>query len=238
MHKPVVTLAPGLPRSPGVYFLLDRRQRLVYVGMAADLNRRLHAHARSGRWRQVGGYRYEMAGSVVSALLREADILAALRPRWNKAHIDDYFSYVTLAPSGLKLGASGSYGCFPHLGRGAVSEAGRACIDGFDALNRILKMSKVVKITGPSSELAHDFLAGQSDRLVRQPVDVDQPHVALGARKDQQAAARFYRAGPKAVRDLRLRHGGQGTVSREQFVTWVTQEVREMLRDRPDEAYK
>ena len=105
----------------------------MYVGKASDLRRRLLDHARSDELRGIAGIRYEVLDCEAAALAREADILSALAPR-NKAHVDDYFSYVSVTAEGLAFGSEGDYGCFPHLGRGALSEPGRACIDGFDAL--------------------------------------------------------------------------------------------------------
>lgn len=208
-----------VPRAPGVYYLLGDGGRLLYVGKASDLRRRLASHTRSSRWRLIADVRYETTPSPSAALAREADVLAALRPPWNKAHVDTYFSFVRLSSKGLILARDGDYGCFPHLGRGALSEAGRACIDGFDALNRI------VSTTRPDSKLVHEFLTGRSDRLLREPLDIDQPHIRHGVERDRRTAARFYRAGPRAMREIRLRHAGKGVVSREQFVYWVTEEV-------------
>jgi len=212
----------AIPTLPGVYFLLGS-EGVVYVGKAANLRRRLADHARSDRWSLVASVRYEVLDSAAAALAREADILAALRPPWNRAHMEGYFSYVTITDNGLTVGAQGTYGCFPHLGKGALSEPGRACIDGFDALNRI------VKTTRPERPLVHDFLTGRSDRLLRTALEIDQPHIAHGVRRDRLVAKGFYDAGARAMRTLRLRHGGTGTVSREQFVAWITEEVAAVL---------
>ena len=207
------------PPQPGVYFLLGRDRQLLYVGKAKNLSHRLRDHARSERWREIVEVCYEVLDSERTALFREADILAALRPPWNKAHVDGYFSYVTVTAGGLKLGPDGDYGCFPHLGRGALSLSGRACIDGFDALNRI------VKLTRPDQRLVHDFLTGRSSRLLRQPHDIEQPHIAHGLLRDRLTAAGFYEAGPRSMRAIRLRHAGRGQTSRAQFVAWISEEV-------------
>jgi len=215
--------AADVPPSPGVYYLLDADDRVVYVGKAANLRRRLRDHARSDRWSAIAGLRFEALESEAAALAREADILAALRPAWNKAHVDSYFSYVTVSPRALVLGAEGDYGCFPHLGRGALSETGRICIDGFDALNR------VVKTTRPEKRLVHDFLLGRSSRLPRTPLEIDQPHIEHGVSRDRIVAERFYEAGPRAMRALRLRHGGTGSVTPLQFVDWISREVQAVI---------
>jgi hypothetical protein len=211
------------PPLPGVYLLLAADGRLLYVGKASNLQRRLHDHARTPRWCHVDAVRVEILPSGAAAVSREADILAALRPPWNKAHVDGYFSYVTVTPKDLRLGPAGDYGCFPHLGRGALSEPGRACIDGFDALNRI------VKLTQPPFRLVHELLTGSSDRLLRADLDIDQPHIRHGIERDRRDAARFYAAGPRAMRRLRLDHGGRGPVSREQFIDWITGEVQSII---------
>jgi hypothetical protein len=211
------------PPTPGVYFLLGEGRRLVYVGKASNLGRRLRDHVRSRRWNQVTDVCFEALPSEGAALAREADILAALRPPWNRAHLDDYFSFVSITAKGLSLGSAGDYGCFPHLGRGALSDSGRACIDGFDALGRI------VKTTRPGDGLVHEFLTGRSDRLLRIDLDLDQPHIRHGVERDRRVAARFFEAGPRAMRTLRLRHGGRGKVSRQEFVDWITEEVRAVI---------
>lgn len=211
------------PSLPGVYFLLGEGCRLLYVGKATDLRSRLASHARDERWRHVTEARWEPMRSASAALAREADILAALRPPWNKAHVDDYFSFVTISTRRLALGPDGDFGCFPHLGKGSLSDRGRACIDGFDALNRI------VKVTDPDRDLLSAFLSGRSSVLLRAPIELDQPHIRHGVVRDRQLAARFYEHGPRAMRAIRLRHGGRGKVTREQFCQWIRLEVAESI---------
>ena len=209
------------PTTPGVYFLLDARRELLYVGKAGNLRRRLADHVRSGRWDAVVDVRWEHHATETSALAREADLLLALRPPYNKSHIDEFFTFVRVTPKGLSLSKhEGAYGCFPQLGTGAASATGRACIDGFNALARIAPRVEAKSL--------HVFLSGQRNRLV---VDLDgeQPHIAHGVRKDVALAARFFDAGPKAMRALRLRNGGRGIVTREMFVEWIADEVRELI---------
>ena len=212
-----------VPESAGVYFLIAAAGELLYVGKAANLRSRLRAHARDRRWLQVAAVRCELARSEQAALVREADLLTALRPPWNKAHVDDYFMSVAVGSRGLTLSRDGAYGAFPHLGKGALTASGRACIDGFDALSRI------VKLTSPDRALLHEFLVGRSSRLLGVPLDLDQPHVLHGVERDRRQAVGFYLHGPKALRELRLRHGGRGKVTREQFANWIRDEVADLL---------
>jgi hypothetical protein len=210
----------------GVYYLLGPRRELLYVGKAVDLDRRLADHARDSRWwGDVVDVRWEVLASDHAALVREADVIVALQPPRNRAGVaEQHFSYVTVGARGLDFGRdAGEYGVFPHLGRGAGLRPGRHCMDGYKALER------VVKATAPDRTLLHSFLNGTSDRLLRTELDIDQPHVRHGIAKDRAEAALFYAAGPKAMRALRLRHGGRGLVTKDQFVAWIRAEVDEVL---------
>jgi hypothetical protein len=214
------------PTSPGVYYLLTGMGRLSYVGKAADLRRRLGDHARDPRWARIADVRWEVLPSEAAAIGREADVIVALQPARNRAiRGDEFYSFVTLGRRGrLELGNTGEHGCFPHLGRGAYSEPGRACIDGFKALDH------VIRATRPDQELVHAFLSGSSDQLLRIDYDEEQPHVRFGVERDRRSAKRFFEAGPEAMRALRLRHGGTGPVTRSQFVEWIRAEVDEVIR--------
>ena len=211
----------------GVYYLLGPRRALLYVGKAVDLDRRLADHARDSRWwGDVVDVRWEVVASERAALQREADVIVALQPPRNKSiRGDAFYSFVSVAPKGgLVLGRDGDYGVFPHLGRGAYSYAGRSCIDGFKALDRI------VKATAPDRSELHAFLSGTSDRLLRVPLHaIEQPHVRHGIERDRAEARQFYECGPKAMRSLRLRHAGRAPVTREQFEAWIRAEVDEVL---------
>ena len=213
----------ALPNTPGVYFLLDGQDRLAYVGMASDIRRRLADHARTRRWSAVESVAWELAATPAAAAAREADLLAGLRPPWNKV-VGGFFSYVTIGSAGVELGPDGEYGCFPHLGRGGYFRASGDCIDGFDALNRIIRLSR------PEPRLVRAFLTGSSDRLLREPVEIDQPHVVLGLAKDRRLAGRFFRAGPAAMRRLRRVHEVQGRVSQGRFEEWMSLGAEQAVR--------
>lgn len=220
-------LAVDAPPVPGVYYLLTPTRKLSYVGKASNLRKRLATHAKDPRWATIADVRWEVVGSDLAAQAREADVIVALQPPRNRAiKHDEYFSFVSLDARGrLVLGADGEHGCFPHLGRGAYAQPGRHCIDGFKALDQL------VRTTRPDAGLVHDFLSGKSDRLLHTPLDdVDQPHVRHGIERDRAEAAQFFVAGPKAMRMLRRRHGARGRVTREQFVEWIRAEVEELLR--------
>ncbi|HET6873717.1 MAG TPA: GIY-YIG nuclease family protein [Acidimicrobiales bacterium] len=218
--------AGDAPTVPGVYYLLTRTGRLSYVGKAANLRRRLGDHARDARWEGIADVRWEVFSSEEAAIAREADVIVALQPARNRAiRSDEFYSFVTFGrQERLELASKGEYGCFPHLGRGAYSGPGRACIDGFKALGH------VIRATRPDRELVHAFLTGDDDALLAVPYDEEQPHVRFGVERDRCSAKGFFQAGPRAMRALRLRHGGTGPVTREQFVEWIRAEVAEVIR--------
>jgi hypothetical protein len=170
--------------------------------------------------------RWEVLPSEAAAIAREADVIVALQPARNRAiRRDEFYSYVTVARRGrLELGSQGEHGCFPHLGRGAYSEPGRACIDGFKALEHVLRVTK------PDQELVHEFLAGTSDRLLLVDYEEEQPHVRFGVERDRLCAKGFFDAGPATMRAVRLRHDATGPVTREKFVEWIRAEVDEVIR--------
>jgi predicted GIY-YIG superfamily endonuclease len=77
----------GAPASPGVYVLRDERGRALYVGKAAQLQRRLRAHFARRRWPAVKAAmaravdaEWQVVGSELEALLREAALIEQLQP--------------------------------------------------------------------------------------------------------------------------------------------------------------
>jgi predicted GIY-YIG superfamily endonuclease len=148
--------AAGLaPHSAGVYFFLDRRNTLLYVGMAKDLRRRLQQHARAARgalYRRVADVRWEELFDEDAAAAREADLIVALQPPFNASIAGDgkwAFIHVRALPRSARLrfalsknieAATGTrvYGCFPHLGAGVGALPGIACSDGYCAFLRLL----------------------------------------------------------------------------------------------------
>jgi hypothetical protein len=78
------------PAAPGVYVLKDGGGSPLYVGKAVNLRRRLRAHFAERRWRAIkpgmsraADAEWREVGSELEALLREADLIAALQPPMN-----------------------------------------------------------------------------------------------------------------------------------------------------------
>ncbi len=102
-----------VPRVPGVYSVLDAGGSVVYVGKAVNLRRRLSQYRHATRRKKhrkmreiiqtAASVTFEACATELEAELREAALIAALRPRWNVAGA---FSF--LYPSiGLGKGARG-----------------------------------------------------------------------------------------------------------------------------------
>jgi predicted GIY-YIG superfamily endonuclease len=78
------------PPTAGVYVLRDDDGSPIYVGKAVNLRRRLRAHFSERRWRalkaemsRAADAEWQEVGSELEALLREAALIAELRPRAN-----------------------------------------------------------------------------------------------------------------------------------------------------------
>jgi len=100
-----------LPDSPGVYLFKDTRGRVVYVGKANSLRRRVRSYfsrdrsddAQRRRWhtgraidprlqhlvREIRDVEYRPAGSEAEALIAEAQLIKEHQPRYNVAYRDD-----------------------------------------------------------------------------------------------------------------------------------------------------
>jgi excinuclease ABC subunit C len=84
-----------VPRTPGVYRVLDARGEVVYVGKAVNLRRRLAQYRNATRRKKHRKMReivksaatiaFEPCASELEAELREATLIRELRPRWNTA---------------------------------------------------------------------------------------------------------------------------------------------------------
>jgi predicted GIY-YIG superfamily endonuclease len=83
----------NIPARPGVYFFLNRERGLLYIGKADDLKKRIMSY-RNAKPGSVADHtlemlelieeiRWELHSSGKKALIREAELLHALRPPYN-----------------------------------------------------------------------------------------------------------------------------------------------------------
>jgi excinuclease ABC subunit C len=136
------------PKAPGVYGMIDARDRLIYVGKAKNLRSRLLSYFRENSRHPKAGkiidqtrrLVWEQTGDELAALLRELELIQRVRPKYNvlgvpglqrhhyicigrapAAHV-----FVASKPTGKELGAYG-----PFVRRTQSEEAARRLNDWF-----------------------------------------------------------------------------------------------------------
>ncbi|MCI0699786.1 MAG: UvrB/UvrC motif-containing protein [Planctomycetia bacterium] len=119
------------PRLPGVYGMLDGRDRLIYVGKAKNLRSRLLCYFRENSREPKAGriisqtrrLVWEQTGDELAALLRELELIQRLRPRFNVLGVPGVqrhhyvcigkapapYVYLTAQPTGKELGIYGPF---------------------------------------------------------------------------------------------------------------------------------
>ncbi len=119
------------PKAPGVYGMLDKRDRLIYVGKAKNLRCRLLSYFRENSRdpkagkiiQQTKRLVWEQTGDEFAALLRELELIQRLRPKFNVLGVPGHqrhhyiclgkspapYVYVTPRPTGKELGAYGPF---------------------------------------------------------------------------------------------------------------------------------
>jgi DNA polymerase III subunit epsilon len=95
------TLPPNLPREefeklpeePGVYYFFDSRGKVIYVGKAINIKKRIRGHFTPGSetirkqnmFREIHGVSYELCGNELVSLLFENHEIRRLWPLYNQA---------------------------------------------------------------------------------------------------------------------------------------------------------
>lgn len=82
-----------LPAKPGVYYFLDSRGQVIYVGKAINLKKRITGHftGEAAEWNrsnirnEIHGIRYELTGNELIALILEAREIRSRWPKYNLA---------------------------------------------------------------------------------------------------------------------------------------------------------
>ena len=157
-RRVIAERAQHAPTRAGIYVFLGEGAELLYVGKASNLRRRLLNHAKSAavdrefRPHQMAPaireVRFVVCADERDALCREAELVMALRPRFNASIATDVVMFVNIArtPDGgtrfalsERTSVTGrDYGAFPHIGKGKTSWPSVRCNAGYSALLRLL----------------------------------------------------------------------------------------------------
>jgi len=89
--------AKNLPDSPGVYFLKDSKKKVIYIGKAVSLKKRLAHYFRKGFFdpkikqltSQIADFDYFSLTSEPEALFLEARLIKQFQPKYNQISRDD-----------------------------------------------------------------------------------------------------------------------------------------------------
>lgn len=107
-HIKLIEKAKKLPDSPGVYFFLNEKKKILYIGKATSLRDRVRSYfggdlevARGVRLvqmvREAVSIDYRQTDSVLEALLLEASLIKSHQPVYNAREKDDKsYSYVLI----------------------------------------------------------------------------------------------------------------------------------------------
>ncbi|MGK7389282.1 MAG: exonuclease domain-containing protein [Candidatus Cyclobacteriaceae bacterium M2_1C_046] len=106
----------ALPEKPGVYYFLNNKQEVIYVGKAKDIKKRISGHfsGKGGSWsnqnirNQICEIKYELTGNEFIALIHESLEIKRLWPKYNSSqkndrllwglfHFEDQNNYIRLA---------------------------------------------------------------------------------------------------------------------------------------------
>lgn len=154
-----------LPEMPGVYYFYNEAKKVVYVGKAINLKKRVASHfsghsvtpQRQNFLRDIYGISFEVCGTELMALLLECTEIRKLWPAYNRAlkrFEAKYGLYEYEARNGYRYFAVGKVGKF------------QACIESFnnlhDAINLLRDLAK-------QFDIDHRFckycLPGEVERL-------------------------------------------------------------------------
>lgn len=147
-------LAARLPRRPGVYLFRDGGGRVLYVGKAADLRRRVRSYFSSENRRKVGQLLRELeavdhvtCANELEAAVLEVRLIHALSPRFNR-HATRWRSYsylkLTLDERFPRLSVARSPrpgdGCL-YLGPLPSARAARLAAEAVESVTRLRRCS-------------------------------------------------------------------------------------------------
>ena len=141
---------PKLPERPGVYYFLGTQHRVLYVGKASDLSKRVRSyfagiegHPSNTRklMSRVRDVRWDPVDTELEALILESRKIKTLQPRFNlQAVKEQAFAFVRLGPilgrpwvtmvRHIEMDGARYYGPFTHRNQAAPIAEMLACLYG------------------------------------------------------------------------------------------------------------
>lgn len=103
-HKALKEVKPPsvldkLPNACGVYYLLNNKNEVIYVGKSNEIRKRVSTHIKNQSTRrtremmaEIADVKYTLTGSELIALLKEADEIKKLKPKFNRAQRKENFN--------------------------------------------------------------------------------------------------------------------------------------------------
>ncbi len=214
-------IARRLPQEPGVYRFRDGTGRVLYIGRAVNLRRRVQSY-----WTQLGDRpglatmvrriaRIEAVwcDSEHEAAWLERNLLEHTKPRWNRADGGaEVVGYIRLDPAAARPGLR-----FRHEVHGTASHwgpylGGTRIRQAISALHRVLPLTYAGAVHGSAGEFARLLGLGAGDRaalvglaasaLSREPAAVRLVRAELLRRRELAAGQQRYEFAAKLTEEL------------------------------------
>ncbi|MEV4267377.1 GIY-YIG nuclease family protein [Kribbella sp. NPDC049584] len=224
-----------LPTVPGVYRFRDDAGRVLYIGRARNLRRRVQSYwANLGdrphlarMVRRIARVEGVSCDSEHEAAWLERNLLEHAKPRWNRVEGGaEVVGYIRLA-TGTRPGLSFSHtvsGSLPHFGPYLGGLRIRQAISG---LHRVLPLQYTVSGDGSAEEFGRLFGIGPEDRealartaiavLQRDPAAVATLREELVRRRDRASAGQRYEFAAKVQGEIEA----LDWIVAEQKVAWL-----------------
>lgn len=101
IQKPLAQeIVSELPENIGVYYFLNQKNKLIYVGKSVNIKKRVQSHLSNQQSKkamdmkaQIHKVNYKLTGSELIALLLESNDIKKYKPRFNRAQKRNKFQY-------------------------------------------------------------------------------------------------------------------------------------------------
>lgn len=138
-----------LPSKPGVYYFYNQENKVIYVGKAINIQKRVASHftgnsttaQRQNFLKDIYNISFEVCGNELIALLLECTEIKKLWPQYNRAlkkYEAKYGIFTYEARNGYKYLAVGKLGKFQH----SIKD----CNNQFEGINMLSKLSSMFSI--------------------------------------------------------------------------------------------